>query len=160
MVLIFDLDDTLYEERTYVSSGFRAVARWLETQFQWDPELSYHCMLEALRCQGRGKIFDQGRADGKLTAALVRACVSVYRHHEPDIQLLPAARDLILELSGNPLYVVTDGHKIAQAGKIKALGMEPWLQESIPDASLWHPVRQTVDFLLRAYPPPGRMSLE
>jgi putative hydrolase of the HAD superfamily len=131
MVLIFDLDDTLYEERTYVSSGFRAVARWLERQFHWDPEVSYRCMSETLECQGRGKIFDRVlQRNGKLTAALVRACVSVYRHHEPDIQLLPAARDLIPKLSGNPLYLVTDGHKISQAGKIKALGIDRWFEKA------------------------------
>src|SRR5438270_726613 len=89
MVLIFDLDDTLYEELTYVSSGFRAVARWLETQFQWDQESSYQCMWEILERQGRGKSFDRVlQRNGKLTAALVRACVSVYRHHQPNIQLL------------------------------------------------------------------------
>jgi len=125
MVLIFDLDDTLYEERTYVSSGFRAVAQWLQTQFQWNPEVSYASMLEAQDRYGRGRIFDRVlEQQGKFAATLVRACVNVYRRHEPDIQLLPAARDLIPKLSGSSLYVVSDGHKVAQARKMKALGIE------------------------------------
>ena len=30
--ILFDLDDTLYGEKTYVASGFRAVARDLESE--------------------------------------------------------------------------------------------------------------------------------
>jgi hypothetical protein len=38
MILIFDLDDTLYPEHTYVESGFSAVAKHLQLQRGWDAE--------------------------------------------------------------------------------------------------------------------------
>jgi putative hydrolase of the HAD superfamily len=126
MVLIFDLDDTLYEERMYMASGFRAVARWLVTRFHWDPKATYRSMLESVRLHGRDLVFDRVlRSYGKLTKVSVRNCIYVYRHHRPEIQLLPAARDLLRQLEGTPLYLVTDGHKVAQAEKIKALGIGP-----------------------------------
>ena len=33
-VIIFDLDDTLYLERTFVESGFKAVAEYIEKKFK------------------------------------------------------------------------------------------------------------------------------
>ena len=32
-VIIFDLDNTLYPEETYVQSGFKAVARYLSNKY-------------------------------------------------------------------------------------------------------------------------------
>jgi len=124
MVLIFDLDDTLYEELTYVHSGFHAVARWLETQFDWKAERSYRGMLDVLAHEGRGLVFDRLlERHGRRIRTLVEECVRIYRHHRPRIRLTPAAAELLPKLSGTPLYLVTDGHKIAQAHKVAALGL-------------------------------------
>ena len=38
MILVFDLDDTLYPERTYVESGFKAVADSLAQKFGFDAD--------------------------------------------------------------------------------------------------------------------------
>lgn len=125
MVLVFDLDDTLYEERTYVESGFRSVARRLETVLGLNKKLSYRIMMETLEAEGRGRVFDRLlERQGRLSKTLVRQCVSVYRNHHPDIQLWPAARKLLADLAGHHLYLVTDGHKVVQAHKVQALGIE------------------------------------
>jgi putative hydrolase of the HAD superfamily len=34
MIIVFDLDDTLYEEITYVRSGFKAVANYLSKNYK------------------------------------------------------------------------------------------------------------------------------
>ena len=34
MILIFDLDDTLYKEKEFVKSGFKAVSRYLHLKFK------------------------------------------------------------------------------------------------------------------------------
>ena len=34
MIIVFDLDDTLYEEITYVRSGFKAVASYLSQTYK------------------------------------------------------------------------------------------------------------------------------
>jgi putative hydrolase of the HAD superfamily len=125
MVLVFDLDDTLYEERTYVESGFRSVARSLETTFGWDRGQSHRILMEALKTEGRGHVFDRLlEQQGRLSKTLVRDCVQVYRNHQPDIQLWPAARKLLDGLNGHHLYLVTDGHKLVQARKVEALGIK------------------------------------
>ncbi|WP_327460392.1 HAD family hydrolase [Sphingomonas sp.] len=126
MILIFDLDDTLYVERTYVQSGFRAVAAWGERRFGWPAEQSYGSMLETLDREGRGAVFDEWlAAHGRRSATLVAEAVRTYRQHEPDIQLAPEAAELLRRYRRWPLYLVTDGHKLVQLRKVQALAIEP-----------------------------------
>jgi putative hydrolase of the HAD superfamily len=123
MVLIFDLDDTLYLEITYVQSGFAAVAEALERRHGWDAAESIGLMNKVLHTQGRGSVFDALLASrGMLTRSAVRYCVTLYRHHEPLIALAPEAEAFLSRWPGRP-YLVTDGHKVMQAKKVEALGI-------------------------------------
>lgn len=123
-VLIFDLDDTLYPEHTYVESGFDAVATRLSSKFQWRHSELISEMIEGLNERGRGDIFDELlRRRGKYSKREVRECLKCYRFHRPRLALYPAARDLLESYPG-ALYLVTDGHKVTQYNKIQALGLE------------------------------------
>lgn len=129
MVIIFDLDDTLYDERTYVESGLRAVAAFGVDRFRWEPESSFRFMMDVLEQEGRGAIFDRWLAThGRYGKGLVRECVKVYRHHTPNLRLHQEAIELLPTLSAYPLYLVTDGHKIVQQHKVKALGIEAFFR--------------------------------
>lgn len=125
MIIIFDLDDTLYPECTYVESGFRAVADFLQTQRGWDASDSLSFMREVLEREGRGAVFNRLLVSrGEHRRSAVQDCIKVYRHHQPKIQLADAARHLLDHLT-SPLYLVTDGHKVVQNKKVQALGIEP-----------------------------------
>jgi putative hydrolase of the HAD superfamily len=132
MVLIFDLDDTLYDESTYVESGFRAVAEHAEREHGWDARASLATMMEILARDGRGAVFDRWlEGHGARTSALVSDCIRVYRHHHPSIRLWVSADRLLESLSADHrLYIVTDGHKVAQARKVEALGLAARLQKA------------------------------
>jgi len=127
MILVFDLDDTLYDELTFVRSGFRAVAEYGDRHWGWDAEQSYAVMLDVLARQGRGAVFDRWLSGhGVVGRAAVQRCVRVYRHHEPRLRLFPVADELLRTLArAHRLYIVTDGHKVVQANKIGALELEP-----------------------------------
>lgn len=127
MILIFDLDDTLYDERGFVESGLQAVARHAEREYGWDAAESFRFMVEVLDSQGRGRIFDALlERHGKRTRGAVEALVKTYRHHKPSLSLLPAARRVLDRYEDRvPLYLVTDGHKIVQENKVEALGLWP-----------------------------------
>ena len=128
-ILIFDLDDTLYPESTYVDSGFDAVAVWLYNRFGWDKLQSKSVMTDVLRKNGRGAVFNYLIwSHGVKTKQLVKECVNVYRHHTPVIELYPEAKELINCLSKSP-YLVTDGHKIVQDNKIKALNIMAYFKK-------------------------------
>ncbi|MGZ5056564.1 MAG: HAD family hydrolase [Methylobacter sp.] len=125
MVIVFDLDDTLYEERTYVESGLRAVAAFGEEEFGWNSEDSFIFMVDILNRVGRGMIFDLWlKQSGKCGKGLIRQCVNVYRHHTPKLQLFDSAKELLPRLKGYPMYIVTDGHKLVQEKKVRALEIE------------------------------------
>lgn len=127
MILIFDLDDTLYDETSFVTSGLGAVARHGQNAFRWDAESSLAFMLDVLEREGRGRVFDRWLEwHGQWSKARVAECVKIYRHHRPSLELFPAARVLLDRFRGRvPLYLVTDGHKIVQKNKVDALGLFP-----------------------------------
>ncbi len=119
--VVFDLDDTLYPERDFVFSGFRAVAArvWKDHGIDIEPVL-------------RGQ-FDSGvrlNAFGLALAALdpgedyLKELVTLYRSHTPEIR--PFAGSAILDVlrgKGLKLGLVTDGVSGTQRSKIEALGL-------------------------------------
>lgn len=123
-VFIFDLDDTLYDERTYVASGFRAVAAWLAERYPVDATECLRQMDAHLARFGRGAIFDAVlRSYGIYSRRLVAQCVNVYRAHIPELALLPDAAACLARLQDQPIYIVTDGNKHVQQRKLQALGL-------------------------------------
>ena len=125
MILIFDLDDTLYEERTYVESGLHAVAAFGKDRFDWSHDSSFNFMVNILDSMGRGMIFDLWLKEfGGYGKGLTKQCVNIYRHHTPNIKIFKNAKKLLPQLKDYPMYVLTDGHKIVQEKKLRALGIE------------------------------------
>lgn len=124
MVLVFDLDDTLYDETTYVKSGFQAVARFLHKTCAVNEKQVFNQLMEELK-KGRGRIFDTVlNMHNLLSKKMVKKCVTVYRLHQPHIQLSPEGKKCLERFKRYPLYIVTDGNKIVQHNKIKALGVD------------------------------------
>ena len=124
MIIIFDLDDTLYPELSYVHSGFRVVAEAVTARLGGDPEWAMSLMLDSLAQNRRGRQFDDlAAAFGVSGKSIVQWMVKIYRHHIPDINL-PALSDEVLRACGGAsLYLVTDGHKVVQSQKISTLGL-------------------------------------
>lgn len=130
--MVFDLDDTLYEEITYVYSGFRAVANALSQEYALSSEALFNAFKEALHVKGRGSIFDDVlKAYGLYTKVRMQRCISLYHLHTPSITLLPEASALLKELQRQmvPVYIVTDGNKIVQNRKIEALLVKPYVSK-------------------------------
>lgn len=123
-VIVFDLDDTLYDEMTYVTSGFRAVAEFLEPITGTPEDILYQEMMSVLSREGRGQVFDAVLRDhGCHNKSLARKCVSVYRAHRPSIRLFRDAERLLNALASYPIYIVTDGNKHVQFRKLEALAL-------------------------------------
>lgn len=123
--IVFDLDDTLYPERDYVFSGFRAVAAWAEAQLgipagQGVAELRY--LFE----QGvRGDTFNRWLAAHDLGPdSLVPQLVQVYREHEPRLVPFPEVPQLLASLHRRyGLGLLSDGYLPVQQRKLAALGL-------------------------------------
>lgn len=124
MIFVFDLDDTLYNELTYVESGFWAVAQHMGNMFKISAEEAHAMMLNILNKQGRGKVFDTVLQQyGIYSSKNTMLCLSVYRTHIPHIALWEEANNCLNILKHKPKYLVTDGNKIVQHKKVMALGL-------------------------------------
>lgn len=125
-VLVFDLDDTLYEEITFVKSGFKAVAEYLSLEYKVSANGAFHNMWNALEKNGRGVVFNEVlRHYGMESHRNIRKCLSIYRYHTPRINLYPDAEKVLLSLMDKSTYIVTDGNKLVQHNKVQALGLYP-----------------------------------
>lgn len=123
MVIIFDLDDTLYEELSFVRSGFKAVADYLSPILNLSKEQIAVLLMDELHIQ-RDHVFDRLlEKRGVPGRKIIQNCLRVYRGHEPSIELFPEARACLLLLHDYPLYIVTDGNKLVQRKKYLALGL-------------------------------------
>lgn len=126
--LIIDLDDTLYDERDYVLSGFDAVARDIARRFPHvEPGELFAEMVAELDAHGRGQVFDRALEQAGLAAEpqLVEALVRGYRDHRPRIGLWPGVADALADLARDyRTAVVTDGLAQMQRRKVEALGLE------------------------------------
>jgi len=131
MILVFDLDDTLYNESTYVLSGMKSVAKFLSKLACISEETIYKASLKILKEQGRGKVFDVLLQSLDLySKKRVKECISVYRLHNPKITLSKEGKACLKRFKDLPKYLVTDGNKIVQLKKIQALGLEPYFKKT------------------------------
>lgn len=121
MVLVFDLDDTLYDELSFVRSGFNVVADHLAENYALPEERLFSFMLSRLKIK-RQHIFNETLKEfGIYSKRNVQKCVSIYRSHVPDIHLYPEADKCLKNLKNAHKYIVTDGNKLVQQKKLDAL---------------------------------------
>ncbi len=127
--IVFDLDDTLYAERAYVRSGFRAVAAWLEEVLHVSSTEVFNELDAIFEAGNRSHTFDSLlERRGMLRAVRVETLLAVYRSHEPTIDLYPGMRELLKRLRRRyRLGLVSDGSLAVQRRKVSALEIEALL---------------------------------
>jgi len=126
--VIFDLDDTLYPERDYCASGFRAVAGYVAERFTGaSAEGLYETMVREFEAGNRTRIFNSALEAAGIgyDAQCIETLVEVYRDHHPTLALPNESRDVLSELRRTyQLALLTDGYLPAQKLKMQALGIE------------------------------------
>ena len=122
--VIFDLDDTLYPEKQYVRSGYKAVAKLLGDEALADKLWIYFEngkpaideLLNELGCMGRKD-----------------ECLEAYREQIPEIALYHGVSELIQDLKskGIKVGIITDGRVSGQNKKIQALCLDKLIADII-----------------------------
>lgn len=124
--VLFDLDDTLYPERSYLESGFGAVASFLAPRLE-RPADELSARLHVLHERdGRGHLFDTLISESHLPdpdGTLALACVVKYRTHRPRLEPFPDVESTLRRLrdGGLRLGLVSDGLASVQRCKLDAL---------------------------------------
>jgi len=150
MIVVFDLDDTLYPERQFALSGFAAAELWAQT---------------ALGVAGLAvdltRLLDAGHLGQVFRLALaerlpdhrpehVEGLIAAYRSHAPRLTLFEDASWALAHFAAHTkLGLITDGTHSLQRRKVEALGV----------ATQFHDIVYT-GALGRAFAKPHRQGYE
>jgi putative hydrolase of the HAD superfamily len=135
--VVFDLDDTLYPEREFVLSGFRAAAELFEIRHGFGGLFEAAGELFEKGC--RGTIFNDAlRFLGiEPVPRLVEALVEQYRAHRPKICLYPDGDWALTALRSTcQLAILSDGYLEVQERKLGRRGQASILPISLDQTSM------------------------
>lgn len=121
--VIFDLDDTLYSEKEYVASGFKAVSDYFGGGYE-DKLWQY---FEAGKPAIDELLKELGRDNREMTA------LKVYRSHKPKIHLYDGVKEMLNKIrqKGIRVGIITDGRPEGQRNKLEALGLNEFVDDII-----------------------------
>lgn len=128
--VIFDLDDTLYDQREYLAGAWEAVAEAAGEQGADSGSLLI-CLNEvADEGSGRGKIIDRALLRCGAKNIEVAPLVATFLDYRPErLSFFPGVATMLAELNqaAIPVAVVTDGALATQEAKIAALGLRKYV---------------------------------
>lgn len=124
-IIVFDLDDTLYNEIDYLKSAYIHIAKEIDPQ-NWQ-------LLFA-------KMFSLYRHKKDVFEMLVRKydckkerIIELYRNHSPNIEPFKGVIELLKDIKGKKgkIGIITDGRKKTQMAKLTALGIHEFLDKIV-----------------------------
>lgn len=133
--VVFDLDDTLYDEIEYCKSGFLAAAKFI-SNWPGSPtsEQINNTLWKQFTAGNRTKTFNAALDELKIpyNENLIIEMVKIYRSHKPDIKLPQDSREALNRLGKKyTLGLLTDGFLPAQKLKTQALDIEKYFKSII-----------------------------
>jgi len=133
--VVFDLDDTLYDEIGYCKSGFTAVAEFLaELPEALPAERIFSALWKQFTAGNHSKTFNAAldELDMSYDDKRIEELVNVYRSHIPKITLPADSKDVLHQLSEKfTLALLTDGFLPAQQLKVEALAIEEYFKHTV-----------------------------
>lgn len=131
--VIFDLDDTLYMENEFVEYGLKNAANVAETVYGI---VNANEKIRSLYQESKVNVFDRlvNAETIKDKEIAVAGLVKAYRNCEPkNLHCNPGVLDLLktLKKKGVRTGIITDGFADVQKSKIKALGIQEYIDEIV-----------------------------
>lgn len=128
-LVIFDMDDTLYAERDFVFSGYRAVAEKVYADHGIEIEsLLKQAFEEGCRGDLFSKVFNQ--LGNPQEESYIKELVQIYRSHKPTIRpYLDCQYIQKLQDAGKKLALISDGWLEVQRNKFEALDLNDLFDE-------------------------------
>ena len=131
--VIFDLDDTLYMENEFVEYGLKNAANGAETVYGI---VNANEKIRSLYQESKVNVFDRlvNAETIKDKEIAVAGLVKAYRNCEPkNLHCNPGVLDLLktLKKKGVRTGIITDGFADVQKSKIKALGIQEYIDKIV-----------------------------
>jgi len=116
-VIVFDLDDTLYNELDFLKSAYQYIAQQLEPE-DWRPLFVFMFSLY----RSNENVFNVIANKYNLDSATL---IKMYRSHTPNITVFKGVRNRLEEIKRKKgkIGIITDGRSKTQRAKINALGI-------------------------------------
>ncbi|MDO7171350.1 HAD family hydrolase [Mariniflexile sp. AS56] len=126
LVVVFDLDDTLYKEIDFLKSAYREIANYLGSRFGVLADKLYEAMLADYHAGLN--VFESLIKKQEFQNITVQDLLGMYRHHVPSICLTPEYENVLKHLKKEVFKVglITDGRSIQQRNKLLALGLSDY----------------------------------
>ena len=125
--MIFDLDDTLYNEVDYMFSGFTAIIKYLNEKYNIKLDICActKMMIESYYI-GEKPIDKLLKNNNIYDEKIISECLYVYRNHFPNIILNDDIEKMLhsIKKKGKHLGIITDGRPEGQKAKIEALNIK------------------------------------
>lgn len=114
-VIVFDLDDTLYNEIDYLISAYKKIANYLDIK---NEKKLFSIIFSLYR--NNQNVFDFLEKKYLVDKKLM---LEIYRTHLPEIKLDNAAMNILKKIKEKKgkIAIITDGRSVTQRNKIKAL---------------------------------------
>ena len=130
--VIFDLDDTLYDERLFMRGGFQAVAAELEHRGVGTRTLLAEQLLTWHTAGQRERVLNLLAEEHNFPAEWIPELAQLHREHPPQLEFYADfLRFHVLQSHRWRFGCVTDGHAAVQARKLQALSAEKYLHTII-----------------------------
>ena len=131
MIIVFDLDDTLYDEIDFVNNGFNEVANYLKKKFGIDKQKSLPFLKKKFLINRKKKIINSllSNLNIKVTKKELTFLINLYRYNNRKIRINKIQLDFLKKLSLNRnIYLVTDGNPKVQQAKINKLKIKRYFK--------------------------------
>ncbi len=132
--IIFDLDDTLHNQRLYIFTKFKYISAILAIQLNFNEEQLYFSMCKLYdECWWRAKVFNIlfKEIGVENTPGLIERCINLYHEcpHGTESLFPDTTRTLEFLKKKYQLGLLTDGNTIEQKNKIKNLELEKFFDQ-------------------------------
>lgn len=125
-LVVFDLDDTLYQETDYLFSAYQEIEKYI-SKIIGIPYGEVSGLLQTtFESKGRDGLFDFFLDHFNIKDTGIKAeMLNILRTNNCNISLFPEAGRMINELheAGKDLAILTNGNIIQQKNKVKCLGI-------------------------------------
>ena len=148
---VFDLDDTLYYEIDFLLSAYNKIAAIIE------PE-SFVPLREKMFqiFKSGGNAFEYVIENFPEKKISTENLLHLYRNNYPDISLKEGVLDMLIKIRARngKIGIITNGRSITQRNKLKALGLEQFMDEIVISEEIGYekPDETVFNYFIKKYP--------
>lgn len=128
--VIFDLDNVLYNERTYLLAAYRNIAEFLSKRYQIGKRRIYLKLARDSREKSSmyPRLFNDLLSDLEINQEILPELLEIFTNTKVNLKLRAAVEKVLLNLGaqGIKLCLLTNGTFKTQMNKVKLLGIEKY----------------------------------